>query len=75
MKMFPPLPFDIPPLLLSWTQVAEKRIKVEEARKAVPVDPLALTVSNPPTQAELQTIADKQDELISALKAAGLMEV
>ena len=29
---------------------------------------LALTVSNPPTQAEVQSLADKMDELITALK-------
>jgi hypothetical protein len=29
--------------------------------------PLGLTVSNPPTQAEVQAIADKLDELINAL--------
>lgn len=32
------------------------------------VDALGLTVSNPPTQAEVQSIADKLDELIAALK-------
>jgi hypothetical protein len=31
--------------------------------------PLGLTVSNPPTQAEVQAIADKLDELIAALSA------
>ena len=31
--------------------------------------PLGLTVSNPPTQAEVQAIADKLDELINALSA------
>ena len=29
---------------------------------------LNLTVSNPPTQAQMQALADKQDELIRALK-------
>ena len=29
---------------------------------------LNLTVSNPPTQAQVQALADKQDELIRALK-------
>ena len=31
--------------------------------------PLGLTVSNPPTQAEVQAIADKRDELINTLNA------
>ena len=33
------------------------------------VDPLPGTVSNPPTQAEVQAIADKLDELINSLSA------
>jgi len=32
------------------------------------VDSLDLTVSDPPTQAEVQSIADKLDELIGALR-------
>ena len=32
------------------------------------VTPLALTVANPPTQAQVQAIADKLDELITALQ-------
>ena len=32
------------------------------------VAPLGLTVSNPPTQAEVQALADKLDELINALQ-------
>ena len=32
------------------------------------VQPLGLTVSNPPTQAEMQAIADKLDELLGALQ-------
>ncbi len=31
------------------------------------VQPLGLTVSNPPTQAEVQAIADKLDELLNSL--------
>lgn len=30
---------------------------------------LALTVSNPPTQAQVQAVADKLDEVIAALQA------
>ena len=33
------------------------------------VTPLGLTISNPPTQAEVQAIADKLDELTNALIA------
>jgi hypothetical protein len=32
------------------------------------VAPLGLTVSNPPTQADVQAIADKLDEVITALQ-------
>ena len=32
------------------------------------VQPLGLTVSNPPTQAQVQAIANKLDELISTLQ-------
>jgi hypothetical protein len=35
----------------------------------VSLTPLGLTVSNPPTQAEVQAIADKLDELINTLSA------
>jgi len=31
------------------------------------ISPLSLTVSEPPTQAEMQTIANKLDEVIAAL--------
>jgi hypothetical protein len=32
------------------------------------VPPLGLTVSDPPTQAEMQTLADKLDEVITTLQ-------
>jgi hypothetical protein len=32
------------------------------------VTPLGLTVSNPPTQAQVQALADKIDEIITALQ-------
>ena len=35
----------------------------------VNLTPLGLTVSNPPTQADVQAIADKLDELINTLSA------
>jgi hypothetical protein len=41
----------------------------ELAMRPLAVDALSLTVSDPPTQAEVQSIADKLNELIGALKA------
>ena len=38
-------------------------------RKLLALTPLGLTVSNPPTQADVQAIADKLDELINTLNA------
>ena len=37
--------------------------------RLIAVTPLGLTVSNPPTQADVQAIADKLDALINALRA------
>lgn len=37
--------------------------------KLFAVAPLRVTVSNPPTQAEVQSIADKLDELITMLQS------
>ena len=37
--------------------------------KLLSLTPLGLTVSNPPTQADVQAIADKLDELINTLNA------
>ena len=37
--------------------------------KMLSLTPLGLTVSNPPTQAEVQALADKLDELINTLNA------
>ena len=34
-------------------------------RRLIAVTPLGLTVSNPPTQAEVRALADKPDELIT----------
>ena len=35
----------------------------------IAVAPVGLTVSNPPTQADVQALADKLDELINTLNA------
>lgn len=40
-----------------------------KAEKPIALDPLALTISNPPTQAQVQAIADRCDELLAALQA------
>jgi hypothetical protein len=37
--------------------------------KLLSLTPLGLTVSNPPTQADVQALADKLDELINTLNA------
>jgi hypothetical protein len=37
--------------------------------RMIAVTPLGLTVSDPPTQADVQAIADKLDELINTLSA------
>ena len=44
---------------------------LQEARAPKPdgVIPLGMTVSNPPTQSEVQGVADKLDELINALNS------
>ena len=43
-------------------------INANSAGVATSVNALALTVSNPPTQAQVQAIANKMDELLTALK-------
>jgi hypothetical protein len=40
------------------------------SRKAAAVADLDQTISNPPTQAEVQAISDKLDELLAALRTA-----
>ena len=37
--------------------------------RLIAVTPLGLTVSNPPTKADVQALADKLDELINSLSA------
>ena len=48
------------------TAVAD--VTANSSSNANGIDLLGLTVSDPPTQAEMQTIADKLDELIGALR-------
>ena len=63
----PSLPADNAPIvsgeLRAQFQAIQDRFDLPTA-----VSPLGLTVSNPPTQAEMQAIADKLDELIGALQ-------
>ena len=60
------------------TQLSEDRVLLgmlqtmkdwTEKPRIVAVADLNLTVSNPPTQAEVQSIADKVDELLQALRS------
>lgn len=37
---------------------------------STPVADLGLTISNPPTQAEVQAVSDKVDELLTAMRTA-----
>lgn len=38
------------------------------------VEDLDQTIADPPTQAEVQAISDKVDELLAALRSAGILE-
>ena len=49
-------------------------IRIVNKKCASAVTDLDQTISNPPTQAEVQALSDKVDELLAALRAAGLME-
>jgi hypothetical protein len=41
----------------------------DQSARLISLTPLGLTVSNPPTQAEVQALADKLEELINTLSA------
>lgn len=43
-------------------------------RRRAPIANLGLTISNPPTQAEVQAIANKIDAILAADRTAGLQE-
>ena len=68
----PSLPADHSPLssgeMRGQFQAIENSFEDIRAR-FLAVAPLGLTVSNPPTQADVQAIADKLDELINTLNA------
>ena len=46
----------------------DEQITAKAAGPCEQVNPLAMTVSNPPTQAQVQAIANKLDELLARLK-------
>ena len=68
----PSLPADNSPLSSGEMRGQFQAIQdnVDAVREALTfVQPLGLTVSNPPTQAQVQAIANKLDELINTLLA------
>jgi hypothetical protein len=62
----PSLPADNSPIVSGELRTQFQAIQ-DRFDSAASVTPLGLTVSNPPTQAEMQAIADKLDEVITAL--------
>ena len=68
----PSLPADNSPLvsgeMRGQFQVIQNSFDDIRAR-LIALTPLGLTVSNPPTQTDVQAIADKLDELINTLNA------
>ncbi len=69
----PALPVDHSPVVAAELRNQFNGLNVLIGNRApVPlaVDPLSLTVSNPPTQAEVQAIGNKLDELITALRGS-----
>jgi hypothetical protein len=67
----PTLPADNAPILSGELRGQFQAISdfIEDVRgRFVSLTPLGLTVSNPPTQADVQAIADKLDEVITALQ-------
>jgi hypothetical protein len=63
----PSLPADSAPIVSGELRCQFQAIK-ERFDRPAEVAPLGLTVSNPPTRAEVQAMADKLDELIGALQ-------
>jgi len=49
-------------------------VSVGVVLQATAVADLNQTITNPPTQAEVQAISNKIDELLSSLKTAGTMD-
>jgi len=67
----PALPVDHSPIVAAELRTQLNgldRLIAQCAPKPYYVAPLSLIVSNPPTQAEVATIANKIDELIAALQ-------
>ncbi len=72
MPFNPALPADHAPIVAAElrTQFQEIQNNVDAVREVLTfVEPLGLTVSNPPTQAQVQALANKLDELINTLRA------
>lgn len=44
---------------------------LREAKQATAIADLNQTITDPPTQAEVQAISDKVDEILAALRASG----
>ena len=68
----PSLPADNSPIVSGELRGQFQAISdfIEDTRgRFVSLTPLGLAVSNPPTQADVQAIADKLDELINTLNA------
>jgi len=52
---------------------AEGNTELTSNPKQVAIASLSLTVTNPPTQAEVQAIADKVDTILAALRSANII--
>ncbi len=63
-----------PPLLRDERQKAEYFEALNRRTDIGAVANLSQTISNPPTQAEVQAISNKVDQLLAAMRAAGIME-
>jgi len=57
-----------------WLRIVRKFLSDEVHDTAAAVTDLTQTTTNPPTQAEVQAIANKVDELMQSLRDAGIME-
>jgi hypothetical protein len=49
----------------------EARGKLRESAQITAVEDLDQTISDPPTQAEVQALSDKVDELLAAMRTSG----
>lgn len=49
-------------------------VRIVNKKQTTAITDLNQTITNPPTQAEVQAISDKIDEILAALRVAGLVE-